>query len=145
MNLIVLPATIPDIQSAFAVYFASFADQVILDIIYPAGTSSPEFRKEHAEATAGWWADEAAALQHMMKCVDTDTGEIVGMAIWDVWWRGRNSEEREETEIPWLEGKEWERAEAFFHGFWKKREENVGGKRHVCMPRTLYPLRGHGC
>ena len=72
-------------------------------------------------------------MQHMFKCVDTDTGEIVGMAIWDVWWRGRNGGERKEIEIPWLEGKERERAEGFLSGFWRKREENVGGKRHVCM------------
>lgn len=133
MTLIVLPATITDIAAVYAVYFDAFADQPILPILFPSGTSTPEFRSAHASATATWWANPAAAMQHTFKCVDTSTGEIVGMAIWDVWWRGRTAEERKKLEIPWLQGKDRERAEEFLSGFWERRERNIGGKKHVCM------------
>ncbi|PGH13039.1 hypothetical protein AJ79_03876 [Helicocarpus griseus UAMH5409] len=137
MGLIVLPATISDITPAWDAYFAAFAGDVILDILYPHGVDA-ELRKAHTEGTLHWWHN--VTVQHTFKCVDTDTGEIVGLAVWDVYWRERTEEERVKPTIPWLEGKERERAEGFLEPLWRSREKWLGPRKHVyCFVIAVHP------
>jgi hypothetical protein len=130
MPLIVLPATIPDIPAIYDVYFAAFDGQLITEILFPQGTKSEEFRTAHSAGTLQWW--HTAGLQHTFKCIDTATGEIVGMAIWDIFWRERTDQERQRPVVSWLEGEERKRAEAFLTPFWEMKEKFLGRKRHVC-------------
>ncbi|KLJ11962.1 hypothetical protein EMPG_12887 [Blastomyces silverae] len=137
MGLIVLPATISDITSVYDVYFAAFKDDLIIDILYPRGVDA-ELRKEHTAKTLQWW--HGLTVTHTLKCVDTDTGKIVGMAVWDVYWRGKTDEERKKPTIPWLQGAEKERAEAFLGALWEMREKWLGGRRHVyCALLAVHP------
>ncbi|KKZ67488.1 hypothetical protein EMCG_06865 [[Emmonsia] crescens] len=137
MGLIVLPATISDITSIYDVYFAAFNGDIILDILYPQGVDA-ELRKAHTANTLQWW--HGVTVHHAFKCVDTDTGKIVGMAVWDVYWRERTDEERQKPTIPWLEGAERERAEAFLEPMWKMREKLLGERRHVyCVLLAVHP------
>ncbi|OJD10146.1 hypothetical protein AJ78_08722 [Emergomyces pasteurianus Ep9510] len=137
MGLIVLPATISDIASAYDVYFAAFNGDLIFNILYPRGMDT-ELRKEHTANTLQWW--HGVTVQHTFKCVDTDTGKVVGMAVWDVYWRARTDEERKRPTTAWLEGAEKERAEAFLESMWKMREKLLGGRRHVyCSFLAVHP------
>ena len=148
MGLIVLPATISDIKEVYDVYFASFDGQLINQVLFPGGITE-EFRKTHTEHTLQWW--HTSTMQHTFKCVDTDTGKIVGMAIWDIYWREKTEAERQKPWIGWLEGKERERAEGFVVPFWEQRERWLGGRRHVCeyppspCGRPLLRHRIDGC
>ncbi|KAK2788988.1 hypothetical protein FQN53_002804 [Emmonsiellopsis sp. PD_33] len=137
MGLIVLPVTIPDLTSVYDAYFAAFRGDVILDVLYPDGITD-EFRKLHTPATLQWW--HTVTMQHTLKCVDTETGEIVGMAVWEVFWRERTDEERKKPAIEWLQGKQRERADGFFERLWEKREKYLGSRRHVyCMFVAVHP------
>lgn len=129
MTLLALPATISDISSIFDVYFSAFKNEVILPIIFPAGIT-PEFRKAHTEHTLQWW--HTATQQFFFKCIDTETDEVVGMAIWDVFWKERSEDERRVPGVDWLSGKEKERAEAFLRPFWERKEKLLGGNKFVC-------------
>jgi hypothetical protein len=130
MPLIVLPATIPDIPAIYDVYFAAFDSHLITQILFPQGTTSQEFRTAHSASTLQWW--HTACLQHTFKCIDTTTGEIVGMATWDICWRERTDQERQRPVVEWLEGEERKRAEAFLTPFWEMKEKFLGRRRHVC-------------
>jgi GNAT superfamily N-acetyltransferase len=138
MVLAVLPALIPDIPRVYEVYFAAFKNEqmgrIMLDILFPnAVTDSPEFRKGHAAATLAYW--HTSDVQYTFKVVDTDTGEIVGMALGDIFIRPRSEEERKNLGVPWLQGKERERAEKILNPLWEVREKLFGGRPYICMSR----------
>ncbi|PGH19364.1 hypothetical protein AJ80_04004 [Polytolypa hystricis UAMH7299] len=139
MGLTVLPATLSDIPSIYDTYFAAFAGEPILSILFPnQDVTSPSFRTAHSAHTAQYW--QTLTVQHTLKCVDTVTGQIVGMATWDVYWREKTDEERKVPKAEWLEGKDRERAEEFLTGFWEAREKVLAGSKHVyCMVLATHP------
>jgi hypothetical protein len=135
MVLAVLPALIPDIPRVYEVYFSAFQNEemgrIMLDVLFPnAVTDSPEFRKAHAAATISYW--HTSDVQYTFKVVDTETGEIVGMALGDIYIRPRSEEERKNHGVPWLEGKERERAEKVLNPLWEVREKVFGGRPYIC-------------
>ncbi|CAG8362578.1 unnamed protein product [Penicillium salamii] len=139
MGLVVLPATLPDIRAIYDVWFAAFQGQLILDLIYP-GTDlkDEEFRKIHTEGTLEYW--KGLSMEHTFQCIDTDTGKVVGMATWQVYWRERTNEERQKPWIGWLEGDQRERAEGFLEQLWEKKEKLLGPKKHVyCHTVAVHP------
>jgi ribosomal protein S18 acetylase RimI-like enzyme len=80
---------------------------------------------------------KTSLTQYTLKCVDTETGQIVGMALWDIyitpsdWKRG---------EISWLQGKERERAEAFVNPLWDARENLWLNERYLyCHVMAVHP------
>lgn len=129
MGLIVLPATIPDIPKVYDTYFAAFKDELILKILFPGGIDS-EFRQGHSAHTLKYWHEDN--LQYTFKCIDTDTGEILGMALWDVFWHERSADELKKPTIGWLEGEQRERAEKLVTPFWEKKQKYWGGRKYVC-------------
>lgn len=63
-----------------------------------------------------------------MKCVEFETGKIVGMALWDIYlapstWR--------RPEIGWLSGKEREQAESLLSPLWDARERFWLDQRYI--------------
>lgn len=134
MTYAILPALIPDIERIYDVYFAAFKNdkmgQIIVDILFPHGTDKAEFRKAHAAGTLDWW--HKCGVQYTFKCVDTETGEIVGMALGDVLIQGRTDEERKYQSVPWLEGPHKERADAVLKPLHEAREMLFGGRPHIC-------------
>jgi GNAT superfamily N-acetyltransferase len=135
MGLVVLPALIPDIPTIYDIYFAAFGRDamgaIMLDILFPGGnTGTTEFRKQHAEDTLRWW--HHSTTQYTWKCVDTETGEIIGMALGDTSITPRSSEERKNLGVGWLSGEEKERAEKVLDPLWEMRERLFGGRPYLC-------------
>jgi hypothetical protein len=129
MGFLVLPASIPDIRKVYDVYFAAFENEIITRILFPWDVKDEEFRKGHAAHTLDYLHMDN--LQYTCKCIDTDTGDIVGMSLWDVHWRERTEPAAKPT-VDWLQGAQKERAEGFIVPFWEKKEQVLGGRRHVC-------------
>ncbi|KAK1751076.1 puromycin N-acetyltransferase [Echria macrotheca] len=133
MGFIVLPALIPDIRPVYDAYFAAFeADpdgKRLLDILFPDGFTSEEFRAAHTAATLNWW--HTSPTQHTFKCVDLDNGAIIGMALCDVFASPQDAQERKNPGVGWLEGDRKERAEKVLNPLWEAREKAFGGKRYI--------------
>ena len=145
----ILPALIPDVEKIYDIYFKAFKNdkmgEIMVDILFPDGTDSAEFRKAHATATIDWW--HHCAVQYTYKCVDTETGEIVGMALGDCLIQGRTEEERTYKSVPWLQGAQKERADAILRPLHEAREKLFGGRPHICEyntspSATLHPSHG---
>ncbi|KAI1114539.1 putative GNAT family acetyltransferase [Nemania sp. NC0429] len=132
MVLAVLPALIPDIRRIYEVYFSAFHNdrmgQIILKILFP-GPIDDEFKKAHAAGALQWW--QSCDYQYTVKCVDTDTAEIVGMGLGDILVKPRTPEERRNHGAPWLEGEQRERAEKVLSPLWEMREKFFGGQPHI--------------
>jgi hypothetical protein len=71
-------------------------------------------------------------VQYTVKCVDSKTGEIVGMGLWDVLIEERSQAEIEDPGVTWLEGAERERAESVLGPLWEKRRHILGKRPHIC-------------
>ncbi|KAI6488344.1 hypothetical protein MCOR11_008472 [Pyricularia oryzae] len=126
MPLAVLPALVGDIEEAFNVHFDAFRDEPIMRFLYPGGVD----REAHRKGTATWWNHDRTG--HHFKCVDTDTGRIVGLASWDVFWKPGDGFERP-AGIPWLEGEDKTRCEAVLAPIWDLRVRFFGKRRHVYL------------
>ncbi|KXH63450.1 acetyltransferase [Colletotrichum salicis] len=133
MGYAILPALIPDIQKVYDSYFKAFTGdemgEIMVKVLFPNGTNSEEFRKAHTAGTLAWW--HHSDCQYTYKCVDTETGEIVGMALGDIYLRERTEEERKNHGVGWLEGKDRERAEAVLNPLHEAREKLFGGRRYI--------------
>lgn len=138
MGYAILPALIPDIEKIYDVYFAAFQNdkmgRIMVDILFPSGTDSPEFRKHHTAGTLDWW--HKCGTQYTFKCIDTETGEIIGMALGDFLPLGRTDEERKYQGVPWLEGAQRDRADAVLKPLHEARERLFGGRPHICESST---------
>ncbi|KAK5076778.1 hypothetical protein LTS08_005949 [Lithohypha guttulata] len=138
MGFIVLPASIPDIRLVYDVYFAAFDGELVTQILFPWDIHNEDFRKGHAAHTLDYWQKDK--LQYTYKCVDTETDKIVGMSLWDYHWKERSDEERKLPAVDWLQGEQKDRAEEFIRAFWQRKEELIGGKRHVyCHVVAVHP------
>ncbi|KAK0719021.1 acyl-CoA N-acyltransferase [Apiosordaria backusii] len=133
MPYFVLPALIPDIRPCYNAYFSAFTNDpsgsLLLDILFPSGVTSEEFRETHTNGTLQWW--HTSETQYTYKCIDAQTGEIVGMALCDVFVKWRTEEERKMPEIGWLAGEQRKRAEQVLDGLWGAREMIMGGRPYV--------------
>ncbi|KJK78709.1 hypothetical protein H634G_06085 [Metarhizium anisopliae BRIP 53293] len=134
MGQVILPALIPDIRRIYDVYFSAFEHdlmgQIMLKILFPgAQITDDEFRKGHAAGTLQYW--HSSDNQYTLKCVDTSTGEIIGMGLGDVYLRERSPEERKNHGVPWLEGEHRERAEKVLNPLWEMRERFFGGRPYI--------------
>lgn len=134
MGFIVLPASIPDIRKVYDVYFAAFDGELVTQVLFPWDLHDEEFRKGHATHTLDYWHKDN--LQYTYKCIDTDTDEIVGMSLWDFHWKERTEEQRKLPTVDWLAGEQKERAKQFIEAFWQRKEELVGGRKHVCKLKS---------
>ncbi|KAK7210377.1 hypothetical protein V2G26_017555 [Clonostachys chloroleuca] len=128
----ILPALIPDIEAIYDVYFKAFQTDrmgsLMLDILFPSGVNE-EFRKAHTVATAQYW--HHSSNQYTYKAVDIATGDIVGMALGDVYMKERSEEERKNPGVEWLQGEQRERAETILNPLWEVREKLFGGRRYI--------------
>jgi hypothetical protein len=133
MGYIILPALVPDIQRVYELYFAAFDNdemgRLMTKILFPSGITD-EFRKAHTTSTLEWW--NHCTYQYTVKCVDTETGDIVGMALGDIFFKERPKEERQNPGCLWLQGKERERADSILNPLWEAKEQVLGGMPHLC-------------
>jgi hypothetical protein len=127
MPLAVLPALVPDVEEVYRVQFDAFKDEPLMRFLYPGGVD----REAHRKGTIEWWNHDKNG--HHFKCVDLETGKIVGMASWEVFWKPNGEEGYEKPAgIPWLEGKDKERCEAVLGPMWDLRERLFGKRQHIC-------------
>ncbi|KAI1330764.1 acyl-CoA N-acyltransferase [Xylariaceae sp. FL0255] len=135
MPLVVLPAQICDVEGVYDVYFAAFQNEPILDFLFPGGVD----RKAHTEGTIQWWNHDKNGYH--VKCVDTETGKIVGMASWDIFWRPEEENAWPKPEgALWLEGKNREKADSVLKPLWDAHEKLFSKQRHVYLPTmAVYP------
>ena len=129
MGFVVLPASIPDIRKCYDVYFKAFEGSFITRILFPFDVNSEEFRAGHTAHTLDYWHKDN--LQYTCKCIDTDTDEIVGMALWDVHWKER-AESSKKPAVDWLQGEQKQRCEDLIVPFWEVKEDLLGSSKHVC-------------
>lgn len=130
MGFIVLPASIADIREVYDVYFTTFEGELVTEILFPWDVRDETFRQGHEKHTLEYWHKDAN--QYTYKCIDTDTGAIVGMALFDVFWKELEAEKRKLPPVDWLQGEQKQRAEGFIRPFWQRKEEVIAGKAHVC-------------
>jgi hypothetical protein len=131
MPLAALPAQICDIDAVYDVYFKAFEHEPVLGFLFPGGVD----RKAHAEATKQFWNVDPNGYH--IKCVDTDTGKIVGMASWEIYWKpGEEGEWENPGGAFWLEGKEREKADSVLVPIFNMHEKLLGKHRHVCKSNS---------
>ncbi|KZZ98783.1 Acyl-CoA N-acyltransferase [Moelleriella libera RCEF 2490] len=134
MGQVVLPSLISDIRRAYDAFFSSFEQDVMgrimLGILFPGSSiNDEEFRKAHAAGTLEYW--HTTDHQYTIKCVDTRTGGIIGVGLYDVFLRERSTEERQNYGASWLEGEHRERAEKIINPLWEMRESLFGGRPYI--------------
>ncbi|RYP70863.1 hypothetical protein DL769_004838 [Monosporascus sp. CRB-8-3] len=125
MPLIVLPALEAELEPFYDVWFAAFKGQAVVSVLFPEGAD----RKVQIQYIRQGWGQ----VGHPIKCVDTNAGDIVGMAIWEIFWRPSEENGWEKPDrIPWLSGEDWDKAEGVILPMWDMREKLFGKRRHVC-------------
>ncbi len=133
MVQVILPALIPDIRRVYDIYFAAFEHdlmgRLMLKILFP-GILDDGFRDAHAAGTLQYW--HSSESQYTLKCVDTETGDIIGMGLGDLYLKERTPEERQNHGVPWLQGEQRERAEKILNPLWEVRERLFGGRPYIC-------------
>ncbi|KAF9871432.1 GNAT family [Colletotrichum karsti] len=128
MPLAVLPALVEDIPRVYDVQFAAFRDEPIMRFLYPNGVD----RELHTKGTVEWWNHDR--IGHTVKCVETDTGEIVGMATWEIYWRpGEENAYQKPDGIPWLTGDDKVRCERILVPMWDMRVKLFGKRRYIYL------------
>ncbi len=93
----------------------------------------------HTEHTLQYWQNNLT--QHTLKCVDSETGKIAGMALWDVYI---TPSDWKKGEIGWLQGKERERAEALIGPLWGAREKMWSKERYLYCHVSHLPFNTTG-
>lgn len=141
MGFVVLPALLPDISAVYDVYFAAFKNNAVTRALFPSATEADltdptsDFRQGHTAHVADYW--KTSSTQYTFKCVDSTTGRIVGMALWDVYL---TPSDWKKGEISWLHGKERKRAEAFIEPLWHAREKLWLNQRYLyCHVMAVHP------
>jgi GNAT superfamily N-acetyltransferase len=134
-SCVVLPALITDIPKVYDAYFKAynneFVGSLMVDAMFPGGmTGTEEFRQSHTAGTLAYW--HISGTQYTFKCVDTATGEIIGMALGDILLQPRTKQERKFLGVPWLEGEYRVRAEKIIKPLSDMRDKLFGGARHIC-------------
>ncbi|KAF4776594.1 acetyltransferase [Colletotrichum scovillei] len=128
MGLTVLPALIPDIPQVYDAYFAAFKGSVILDILFPTGIDEA-FREGHTKHTVEYW--HKTSTQYTIKCVNVETGEVVGMALWDAFLKERTPEEYRSPGAVWLQGEQRARADELINPLSAAKEKLWAGRKYV--------------
>ncbi|KAH9861153.1 hypothetical protein IAQ61_010890 [Plenodomus lingam] len=141
MGFVVLPALAADIGPVYDAYFAAFKNNAVTRAFFPSATeddltkSDSEFRKVHTQNTLQYW--QTTPTQYTVKCVDTETDKVVGMALWDIYL---TPSDWKKGEISWLHGKEKDRADALISPLWDVRERLWGNKRYLyCHVIAVHP------
>ncbi|KAI1499268.1 acyl-CoA N-acyltransferase [Biscogniauxia marginata] len=128
MPLVVLPALLQDIGPVCDTFLVAFKDEPIMKFLYPKGVN----RDLHVEATAEQWKHDKIVYNY--KCVNTDTGSVVGMATWEIYWQpGDENGWEKPQDIPWLEGREKERCLNVLRPMWDLREQLFGKRHHIYL------------
>lgn len=128
MVLIIEEAQEFDIQRLLDIMYAAFSKDPWDRIMYPE-IPGPEARGVSIER----WRNEILIdpTMHFINAVDTDVGEIIAFARWNIY-----EVERPESEWKNMEARDWdigtnvEAANEFYNAVCEKRQRVMGGKPH---------------
>ena len=142
MPLVVLPAQPCDIaypNKIYDVFFDAFTSpmHMLIPILFPQmDVKSEAFRKEHDTHAFEFASSPAARFQYPIKCIDTETGDVVGTAIFEVYWRPRTPAEWDpaKDKAEWLPAgsQERKRADDLIGELTRTRANIFGGRRYIC-------------
>ena len=130
MVLIVEKAQEVDIKRLLDIMYAAFSKDPWDRIMYPQ-IPGPEARGASIER----WRDEISINPNMrfIKAVDTDVGEIIAFARWNVYEVERPESEWKNIRVRgWDTGTNIEAANEFYNAIREKRQAIMGGKPHCC-------------
>lgn len=127
MPFAVVPMLVPDISSVYDVYFEAFKNAQIMEFLFPGGID----RQAHKHGTTLWLHHDQNG--YTIKCVDSDSGTVVGMAQYEIFWRpGKDTLWKKPKGAEWLKGDKRKKAETVLIPNWTMRDKLFGGRRHVC-------------
>lgn len=131
-----------DIASIMLVQFSAFDSEPYHEALYPGG-NCPSAREAAAARVLKEW--QSTPQQRIMKCTDTDNGQIIGFATWNFYDQERSeSEWRKVHPVDWCKGRDKELAELFLGNTMERRRRIWGGQKHYCkqIARSLvYPFQ----
>ena len=136
MVLIVEKAQEADIQRLLDIMYAAFRDP--WDCIMFPEIPVPEARGASVER----WRNEISKdpTIRFLKAVDTDVGQIIALARWNVYEVERPESAWKTTGArDWDTGTNVEAANEFFNSVVEKRQKTMGGKPHCCKLRWRQP------
>lgn len=134
MPLQLAPASEADLPKILEVQFAAFAHDPIMRLMFPHPTPPATFEKAVDRARTDFRNPDVA----FMKVIDTQTGEIVSFAKWNIYKQQRPDEEwNKEERRDWGEGTNVEVADAFFAALTRNRRKFMAGKPHCSRWATL--------
>ena len=102
MNHRVTPAHEQDIDRLTDIQFAAFGDDPTHQILYPGDRLSNTIRAKASERTLRSWRQTPE--MHIMKCVESGTGEITGFTKWIFYKTPRSENEwNVKPTAPWAD------------------------------------------
>ena len=130
MPLSIHPVLPSDAEAWVHLQFDAFADDPVSALMYPVPASSSLLDWSVDQFRRGWGQNP---LERLLKVVDTDTGNMVAVALWvffpqrseDEWKKPRPKMEYHEEYIK----EAWDR---LMVDSWDTRNEIMGGQPYVC-------------
>lgn len=130
MVLIIEKAQAANIQRLLDIFYAAFSQDPWNRIMYPV-IPRPEARGASIERWRGEISSNPST--RFVKAVDTDNGEIIAFAWWNVYEVERPESEWKHTKTrDWDIGTNVEAANEFYNAVCEKRRIFMGGKPHCC-------------
>ncbi|KAK2737890.1 hypothetical protein FQN57_007341 [Myotisia sp. PD_48] len=103
MGLKLSPVVESDIGEMMEVFFRAFDGDPMLDVLFPGGNTPAVRDAGGKRCWKDWNSDPATSVT---KCVDTETGAILGWAQWNVYTQERPEEQwKAKVEVTWNEGR----------------------------------------
>lgn len=130
MVLLVEKAQEADIQRLLDIMYAAFSKDPWNRLMYPKIPGT-----EARGASIERWRDEISnhPTMRFIKAVDTDVGEIIAFARWNIYEMERPESEWKHTEArKWDLGTNVDAANEFYNAICVERQKVMGGKPHCC-------------
>ena len=113
------------------IQFSAFEGDPYHHALYPGDEYSPAVRAEAGERTITEWRDDP--FIHFIKCVDRQSGVILGYARWSLFDKERSREQwANRPPIDWCTGRQKKIAESFLYASLAMREKTWEGRPHCC-------------
>ncbi|KAI0007006.1 acyl-CoA N-acyltransferase [Xylariaceae sp. FL0662B] len=125
MPLVVLPAHLRDFTSMYWIYLYGTKCLIRTDPLYRDGVN----RTTNETVVMTSWSGKPEGCT--VKCVDTNIGEIVGMASWDLYWQPGEQTRWQKPQRVAQPGTIEKWAESAVIKLWNRREKLCGKRRHI--------------
>lgn len=129
MPLQLAAAAIEDVERIVDIESAAFAPSTLTQVLFPRG-SSPDQKLKSKERMLREWKEDAS--MRLIKVVDSEIGEIIAFAKWNIYRTERpESEWKKRPAREWGDGSNKEACRLFFGAIDESRQR-IRGKAHCC-------------